>query len=659
MNRALLAVLFIISALCYGVTHASDAIIPLEHFANKPDVSDLSLSPDGEKLASLVRVDIPDIKGTALSIYDLNTGKTTYPLMAKDEVHFIRWISWANNETVLVGTMLPVLRAQNNVTRRMKTRETRSLSVNVITGVVQPIISDKYIKKLEVKPFDQDNIIDILPDDPEHVLMAITGNISGTWGSTRSLPPSVLKINLKNQRSRRVQKPLNDVYRFATDRQHRVRIAYEYDERNMEYSILIKNLKNKKWEERWRFPSLSDEAVWPIGFDHDPNILFVNSYHEDRYAIFKVDLSNKEENRELILSDSRYDLFGRLYYSAQLKRAVGIRSNSEENGILFWDKGYNALQNGINKALPNTSNIIYELSEDERKYIVLAQNHLDSGTYYLGDRDKGTLDKVAYRHKHLPPELMATRQTITYQARDGLEIEGVLTLPKGKEAKNLPTIMYPHGGPIARTYKGFDPYAQFLASRGYAVLQMNFRGSAGYGYSFMAAGFKGWGKEMQDDIEDGAKTLVERGITDPDKICILGESYGGYAALMGTVKTPNFYQCAISFAGVTNVEKLAERFRGRFKSSASIQLGTNDKELRQISPVHHADKITVPVLLLHGDKDRQVRPFHSEDMYKALKKHNKDVEYIVLDEGNHYLTNNEHRLIYFRALESFLKEHLN
>lgn len=652
--------LFMLAAAVLFAVHTTAAppLLPLEHFANKPDVANLTLSPDGKRLASLVRIDLPDLKGTALSLYNLETKETTYGLMANDEVHFIRWIEWASNETVLVGTMLPILRAQGSATRRMKTRETRSLSVNVVTGKVQPIISERYINKLEVKPFDQDTIIDTLPDDPDHVLMSITGGISGTWGTARSLPPSVLKINLKNQRNRRIQDPINDVYHWNTDRQHRVRIAYRFNERTREYTALVKNLKTKKWDELWTFESLSDQSIWPIGFDHDPNILYVRAYHEDRYAIFKVNLAEGIDKKELMLADERYDLSGSLFYSRKNKRVVGIRTSSEKEGIIFWDQEYQALQNGIDHALPNTENIIYDLSNDERKYVILATNNLDSGTYYLGDRDKGTLDKVAYRYKHLPPEHMADSKRVTYKARDGLEIEGVLTLPRDTEPKNLPTILFPHGGPIARSYEGFDPWVQFLTNRGYAVFQMNFRGSSGYGHSFMAAGFGNWGKEMQDDVEDGARFLADQGITDINKLCILGASYGGYSALMGAAKTPDLYQCAISFAGVSNVEKLAERYRGRFKNTAALQLGDNDKELRKVSPVHLADKFKAPVLLIHGDKDRQVRPFHSQDMYKELTKAGKVVEYIELEDGNHYLTNNEHRLILYKAMEKFLKQHL-
>lgn len=654
--RSLAATLLLIASSCVWAT-TTPPQIPLEHFANKPDVSQVSLSPDGNQLASLIRIDTPDKKGIALSITNLTTNQTSYPLVADNGTLFIRWIAWANNDTVLVGTMLPIDRESTRYTMRMKTRETRSLSVNVKTGAFQPIINPNYLRKLEIQPFYQDRVIDFLPDDPDHILMSLTGQVNGTYLGSRSIDPSVFKINLKTQKMRRIQRPINDVYAWKTDRQHRVRIAYRYDERSMQNTILIKDLQNEKWHEAWSYETLSSDTVLPMGFDHDPNILYIRAYADDRLAIFKVDLTKGFDHRELILANDRYDVDGELFYSAKQKHVVGLRTSTDD-GIILWNKEYNALQKGINTALKNTQNTLYDLSMDERQYLVLASSNTDPGVYYLGDRDKNSLKMIAIRFGNLIPEYMAPFKKITYEARDGVEIEALLTTPIGKQPQNLPTIIYPHGGPISTSSEDFNPIVQFLVNRGYAVLQMNFRGSAGYGHSFMKAGFAGWGQEMQDDIEDGTKFLISNGVSDPNKICILGASYGGYAALMGAIKTPELYQCAISFAGVSDLVKLHKRLKLRYKSAVEVQLGENEKALRALSPVNHADKIKIPILLMHGDTDRQVWPVQSQDMYQALLDANKQVEYVELEDGNHYLTNNENRLIYFRTLDKFLSKYL-
>ncbi len=282
--------------------------------------------------------------------------------------------------------------------------------------------------------------------------------------------------------------------------------------------------------------------------------------------------------------------------------------------------------------------------------------------YLLGNRKEKSMKIIAYKYQSLTPDVLNEKQAITYKARDGLEIEGYLTLPKGKsedKQTKLPAIIFPHGGPISFDDDDFDYWTQFLVSRGYAVLQMNFRGSSGYGYNFMKQGLASWGQAMQDDVEDGARWLIKEGIADEKRMCIVGASYGGYAALMGTVKTPDLYQCAVSFAGVTDVEYLVKSHRNYTNYEiVKKQIGNDYDKLWEVSPLKHAAKITKPVLLIHGSKDRVVRVHHSEEMLDELEDENKDVQYIELDGGDHYLSNNEHRLTTFKAIEAFLAEHL-
>jgi len=270
-----------------------------------------------------------------------------------------------------------------------------------------------------------------------------------------------------------------------------------------------------------------------------------------------------------------------------------------------------------------------------------------------------SLKIIAYKYSKLAPDLLSKKEKVSYKARDGLAIEGYLTLPKGDKTENLPTIIFPHGGPISYDGSGFDYWTQYFANKGYAVFQMNFRGSSGYGHDFMKQGIASWGQAMQDDVEDGTRWLINEGIADKGKVCIIGASYGGYAALMGGVKTPDLYQCIVSFAGVSDVEQLVKSHR-RYTNYDIVkkQIGSDYDKLWDASPLKHAKKITKPVLLIHGSKDRVVDHDHSEDMYSKLKRKKKTVKYIELEGADHYLSNNGHRLETFNAIDQFLDKYL-
>lgn len=267
---------------------------------------------------------------------------------------------------------------------------------------------------------------------------------------------------------------------------------------------------------------------------------------------------------------------------------------------------------------------------------------------------------MAKRYERLSPEMLAEKQRITYKARDGLEIEAYLTLPKNSKKKsNLPTIIFPHGGPISHDGSGFDYWTQFFQNKGYAVLQMNFRGSSGYGFDFMREGIKNWGKAMQTDIEDGTKWMIEQGYSDQDNICIVGASYGGYAALMGAALTPDLYKCVVSFAGVSDLPKLVKsKWAYTSYELAKEQFGTDYRDMKKRSPYFLAEKITAPVLLIHGEKDRVVNIDQSKKMRKSLKLKDKDVKFVKLKDGTHFLNIQNNRLTTFREMDTFLSKHL-
>jgi dipeptidyl aminopeptidase/acylaminoacyl peptidase len=279
-----------------------------------------------------------------------------------------------------------------------------------------------------------------------------------------------------------------------------------------------------------------------------------------------------------------------------------------------------------------------------------------------------TLDnliKITDLSPWLDENILAKMIPIEYKSRDGLSIHGYLTLPVNSTSKNLPVVINPHGGPWARDSWGYDSEVQFLANRGYAVLQMNFRGSLGYGRKFWEISFKQWGKRMQDDITDGAQWLIEQRIADPKRIAIYGGSYGGYAVLAGLCFTPGLYCCGIDYVGVSNLFTLLETIPPYWKPLLEMEyemLGhpERDKDLFiEISPAFHAENIKVPLFVAQGANDPRVNKNESDQMVEAMKNRGIEVEYMVKDNEGHGFHNEENRFDFYRAMEKFLDKHLN
>lgn len=614
---------------------------PVEYFADLPEIRQVQLSPDGSKIAALVKIDSDGYLGTAVRVIDLETLTTKYFAYAGVNDYKINWMRWANNKRILVSARYPAVRYGTPTT------ETRLLNVNIEDGDLRSVLTLRFLRQQEFIPQFQDTIVDLLPDDDDHVLM------SGLFRP--GLHSDVYRVNLETGKARRVLRGPARFDNWLTDRQGNIRMAVR--QRETAFRVMHKRPGDRNWDALWEYEVFSEDRVIPLGFDVDPEILYINAYHEGREAIFKVDLRDPELKRELVFSDPNYDADGSLIYSRKSGHVVGVRF-SVNGGFTFWDPGFQALQRGLDKALPDTANVLYSLSDDERRYVVLVTSDTVPGSYFMGDRDEGGLTHIADRYPDLDAVPLVEKKFVEYEARDGLRIEAWLTSPTTDGPH--PSIIFPHGGPISYDGRGFDYWTQFFASRGYAVLQMNFRGSAGQGYEFMKAGLQSWGLEMQNDVEDGARWMIENGLADPDRICIVGASYGGYAALMEAARNPDLYRCAISFAGVTDLAYLVYTSR-RYLNSDVVeeQVGSDRRDLRSRSPITLADDIEIPVLLVQGTKDRRVDLRHGRKMHRALSKAQADVTYLEFDEGDHYLSNQDHRIAFFRAMDGFLQQHLS
>lgn len=392
------------------------------------------------------------------------------------------------------------------------------------------------------------------------------------------------------------------------------------------------------------------------------NVYVSTNIGRDKTAIVEYDLAARKEVKE-IYSNPDYDVDG-LSFSHKRKVLEDASYTSWKREYHFLDKEAETEYNKMKEKFKGYEIGIYGNNNEEDKFIVWVGNDKLAAKYYFYNKKTGDTKFLANSAPWLKEEEMAAVKPVEYKSRDGLTIHGYLTLPKGVKAKNLPVVINPHGGPWARDQWGFNGETQFLANRGYAVLQMNFRGSTGYGKEFWLKGSKQWGKTMQDDISDGVKYLIDEGIADPKRVAIYGASYGGYATLAGITFTPDLYCCAVDYVGVSNMftfMKTIPPYWEPYKAMFAELVGDPVKDsalLAEASPVFHVDKIKVPLFIAQGANDPRVNKAESDQMVEALKKKGITVEYMVKNDEGHGFANENNQIDFYKAMEAFFAKHL-
>ncbi len=614
--------------------------LPISTYGNLPLFSQLELSPNGKSLA-VVR----NIKGElVLTVINLKTREQKNLLKADNLDVKLNWHTWASDDVIIFSA------GYTSKNRTIKYTETRLFKYDLSLNDKMQLVVKPRKSRNEIYAQFQDSIISFLPEQPNKILMSIAYD--------RANLPSVYEVNLKTNKRKRIQSARTNIQHWYADQQGKVRIAQGKDETQIFYQLY--DTKGNKQRDLWSYEVFEKEVIHILGFDKDPNILYVRALNNGRYAVFTVDLSDKLLSKKLILADEHYDVDGSLIYSPKTGAVIGLHHDGEDDNKTYWDKEYIRLKASINKVLPESNNTIISMSNDLQRYVIFSSSDKEAGSYFLGDRAKGTLNYVASRYPDINESNYAAKKLLSYQARDGLNIEGYLTTPKYTDSNTkLPAIILPHGGPMARDYKGFDYWAELFANRGYVVFQPNFRGSSGYGYNFEMAAIKGWGKAMQNDLEDAAKWLQQNANVDSKKMCIAGASYGGYAALMAAVKHGDTFQCAASFAGVSDIELIVSK--ARYFTNKEIvrkQFGEDSDELEAVSPVNFANNINIPILLIHGTDDKVVPVQHSREMADELEDYNKDVRYIEIEGANHHLSAQKHRVKTLEEMVAFFNKHL-
>jgi dipeptidyl aminopeptidase/acylaminoacyl peptidase len=405
------------------------------------------------------------------------------------------------------------------------------------------------------------------------------------------------------------------------------------------------------------------EAVNPQFYTFDNKNLYATSnIGRDKAAVVAIDPSNGKE-LEKLYENPDVDVAA-LAYSKKRKVVTFAAFDTWKTERKFFDKQSEAMYKTLAEKLPGYEVEVVANDKAEDKFIVMASNDRSPGSRNLFDAKTGTLTKLVDVAPWLKESELAPMKPIEYKSRDGLTIHAYLTLPLGREAKNLPVVINPHGGPWFRDTWGFNPEVQFLANRGYAVLQMNFRGSTGYGRKFWEASFKQWGQAMQDDITDGVQWLIKQGIADPKRVAIYGGSYGGYATLAGVAFTPDLYAAAVDYVGVANMFTFMKTIPPYWKPFLDMfheMVGDPEKDkamMEAVSPVMHADKIKTPLFVAQGAHDPRVNKDESDQMVAALKKRGVEVEYMVKDNEGHGFHNEENRFDFYGAMEKFLEKYL-
>jgi dipeptidyl aminopeptidase/acylaminoacyl peptidase len=614
---------------------------PAFPYFRDPVLSHLSLSPDGTNFAAIASVD-----GVQVLIVRPTGGGQARLLAKLDEPgQEIAMVGWASDERILVSVEMP-----HQTARGVRARQTRLLVVPVDGS------TPKYLGRTwpytEVSTF-QDRIVDWLWDDPEHVLI--------NWWQPDRDGVSVSRVDVRSGSLNTVAPSVRNVTSWVTDHLAQVRAGWGYSSSGTRYFLFARADPDDSFEKVIEYDVFEGDGFSFAGFSEVPTKLYVFSNDETgRDAVYSYDLASKQLG-PMLFGHPEVDV-GWLESSEIDGRLLAIGYVTDRPRLHFVDEQARRQQAFLDRRLPGTTNWIISRDRDEKLAIVAVSGDTTPPRYYLYAPASGKLDLLVETHPKLASWKQAPMKAVSYEARDGLEIPGYLTLPKGAAPGALPTIVVVHGGPSSRDVWGWDPTVQLLASRGFAVFQPNFRGSTGYGAKYRDLGFKQWGLAMQDDVEDAARWLIAEGVADPARIGIYGGSYGGYVALMGLVKTPELFAAGASFAGVSDLPTMLDDdawYRLDDWNRPTVGGSWSDRsQLHETSPARLADRIRAPVLIAHGTEDPIVHVRHAELMVEALEDRDAGVELVLYPDEVHGFLHENDRIDFHDRLVAFFERHL-
>ncbi len=511
----------------------------------------------------------------------------------------------------------------------------------------------------DLTPFDKVKIelIDNLKDQDDQIIIGMNKN------NPMLFEPYRLNIQTgEYQQIATNNNPAEPITQWMTDHDGKLRIAIQMVD-GINQKVIYRAEEDSEFQEV--FTTNFKVSFQPLFFEFDnKDIVFVSSnVGRDKSVIVRYDMVKKEEVGELLFEHSDVDV-SQLMYSKKRKVITGVAYTTWKRHFHFFDKERGDLQEKLETKLAGYEVALASSSKDESKYMIRTYSDKSLGAYYFYDKATDDLTKIVEVGPWIAEEDMSTMQPIQYQSRDGLTIHGYLSQPLGKEKEATPTVILPHGGPWFRDGWGYHPEVLLLTNRGYNVLQVNFRGSTGYGRDFWEKGFKQWGQTMQHDVTDGVNWLIEKGITDPKRIAIYGGSYGGYATLAGITFTPDLYTCAIDYVGVSNLFTFMQTIPPYWKPYLEtlyemVGHPETDKEMMIAnSPALHVDKIKVPLFVVQGANDPRVNIDEADQIVQSLRDRGIDVPYMVKYDEGHGFQNEENRFEFYKAMTGFLYTHL-
>jgi dipeptidyl aminopeptidase/acylaminoacyl peptidase len=633
-------------------TIAKSPLIPLKHFTQMPMVSSPSVSPDGQNIAVILNQG----EFTQVAVMPFNDrSKVKVLLQLGVEKYRIDDLSWGNDKRILVSVSQPY------IIRNNKYRTTHLYSATIDGSDVFEI-RKKSRKKTRVEfYYNSPRLLSLLDDDPDHVLVTIRDPRDNNYSS-------IFKVNVNDGDFEKYLPNSKRIFSWGVTRTGEVLLAVGVDknpDKDIEYIYTRKN-SDADWKLVKTREAYKSHTFSVIMYEQETNSIIVNSDYTEK----KGDVA-KDSLWRYHIDTEKFELLGRApenydVTSAIIRRegnrreVIGYKYNDGFVRYVYFNEHSDAFAKQIRDifAKNNLQANIYDFDNKKERYIISTISDTKAGMFYLFDKKTNKLLPWYGQYPQLSKYELAKVQPFDFKARDGMKLHGYLTLPKN--VKNPPVILHPHGGPYARDSQYFDTFVQMFASRGYAVLQVNFRGSTGYGNRYQTSGYKQWGKKMQTDLLDAMQWVKESGKANTEKSCIVGASYGGYAALVAGFQTPDMFKCIISIAGVSNMETQINHWK-RFGSDGYVDNAVSDNpdEMAEVSPVNHASLFKVPVLLLHGQSDTRVSYNQSEVMYDALKNAGKDVEYELFKFGTHHLNDAANRTKAMTMMEAFLTKHLN
>lgn len=617
------------------------ARIPIEHFFRPPLISEVSISPDGKTVAGAAAVGKGEERG--LVFIDLATMKP-YPLHWQSgfDIYNPVWVSESN-------LLFQVGRSNAFVVGLYR--------VNRDNRLVVPLIGDDAVVQ----------IVDPMDDDPNHALVWIPGMYRGSaWLAYLRKNSSAFSANLNrtvadtqdNQALiNREEPPLGDIYQWTTDWNHEARIVLRFYGEKLEY--LYRANRKAAWE-----PLPLDPEDWTVvGFESDNAGIYLAGYHDaDTQGLYSYDPAAKTLG-DLVFRDEFYDFTETASYKYFENTLIGMSYDRDVPTSVWFAAEVEPVQQMVDKLLPGQTNVIYDWSDDFKSLLVGSYSDVKPTEYFLLDLAKPQLRLITKAAPWLDGNDLAKTQVVRFATSDGLRLEGYLTLPQGGSAP-YPMVCVVHGGPWARDTGGYDAETQFLANRGYAVLRVNYRGSTGFGrkisdepdYEF---------RRMQDDITEAVQHVVAQGIADPERLAIMGASFGGYSALCGAAFWPDLYKCAVTIVGVFDWElmiKDRKRQRARYSHQQLLEKLGDPKVAQElfeaISPINHVDKIKIPIFIAHGKDDRNVSVRQSKLLERKLKQQGVEFETFYRAWEGHGFFDKKNRIELYERIEAFLEENL-